>query len=82
MRFIDLCCGIGGFHQALRNMNMECVLACDIDPECRHNYEINYGIVPEKDIKDIIIKNIPSFDILCSGFPCQPFSKVLNSIIA
>ena len=75
MKFIDLCCGIGGFHQALRNMNMECVLASDIDKECRDNYKKNYKITPKGDLTKIEIKDIPNFDILCAGFPCQPFSK-------
>jgi DNA (cytosine-5)-methyltransferase 1 len=74
-KFIDLFCGIGGFHQALKNINGECVFACDIDNNCRNIYEQNYGLKPEGDITKINIKNIPSFDILCAGFPCQPFSK-------
>ena len=73
--FIDLCCGIGGFHQALKNMGMTCVFACDIDKDCRDNYELNYNITPEKDINDIDIPSIPAFDVLCAGFPCQSFSK-------
>jgi DNA (cytosine-5)-methyltransferase 1 len=73
--FIDLCSGIGGFHQALSNMGMKCVLASDIDKECRNNYELNYKIKPKGDLTKIDIKTIPSFDVLCAGFPCQPFSK-------
>jgi DNA (cytosine-5)-methyltransferase 1 len=75
MKFIDLFCGIGGFHQALTNIGCKCVFACDIDDKCRETYYKNYGIQPEKDINDINIKKIPKFDILCAGFPCQPFSK-------
>jgi DNA (cytosine-5)-methyltransferase 1 len=75
LKFIDLCCGIGGFHQALSNMNMECVLASDIDENCRDNYEMNYKIKPHGDLTKIDIDTIPKFDILCAGFPCQPFSK-------
>ncbi len=75
IKFIDLCCGIGGFHQALTNINMECVLASDIDEECRKNYELNYKIKPFGDLRNIDIKLIPNFDVLCAGFPCQPFSK-------
>ena len=77
MKFIDLCCGIGGFHQALKNLNMglECVLASDINKECRYNYEMNYKIKPKGDLREIDIKTIPKFNILCAGFPCQPFSK-------
>ena len=75
MKFIDLCCGIGGFHQALRNIGFECVMASDIDEKCRQNYEENYNIAPEGDFTKIEAENIPSFNILCAGFPCQPFSK-------
>lgn len=75
MNFIDLCCGIGGFHQALRRMNMTCVFACDIDKHCREVYELNYGLKPKGDITTLDITSIPKFDVLCAGFPCQPFSK-------
>jgi len=75
MKFIDLCCGIGGFHQALNNIGMKCVLACDINKECRENYELNYKIKPSGDLTEIDIATIPNFDVLCAGFPCQPFSK-------
>lgn len=44
MKFIDLCCGIGGFHQGLSNLGMKCVLASDIDKNCREDYELNYKI--------------------------------------
>ena len=75
-KFIDLFCGIGGFHQALvRNMNFECVMACDIDEKCRDIYFQNYGILPEKDIKNINEKDVPDCDILTAGFPCQTFSN-------
>jgi DNA (cytosine-5)-methyltransferase 1 len=75
LKFIDLFCGIGGFHQALKNINGECVFACDIDKTCRAVYEENYHIKPESDITAIDIDTIPPFDVLCAGFPCQPFSK-------
>ena len=75
LKFIDLFCGIGGFHQALKNINGECVFACDIDEKCRAVYEENYHITPESDITTINIEAIPPFDVLCAGFPCQPFSK-------
>ena len=74
MRFIDLFCGIGGFHIALSNMGGKCVFACDIDEECRKTYEQNFGIKLEGDIKKIDINSIPDHEILCAGFPCQPFS--------
>lgn len=75
LKFIDLCCGIGGFHQALSNMGMKCVLASDIDEACRKNYELNYKLKPEGDLTKLDVKKIPGFDVLCAGFPCQPFSK-------
>ncbi len=75
LRFIDLFCGIGGFHQALKNIGGTCVFASDIDTYCRKTYETNYGIKPEGDITKVDITTIPEFDILCGGFPCQPFSK-------
>lgn len=75
LKFIDLFCGIGGFHQALNKLNCECVFASDIDVKCRDVYKLNYNLTPEGDITKIDIKTIPNFDILCGGFPCQPFSK-------
>tara|TARA_X000000368_G_C23036276_1_gene714720 strand:+ start:204 stop:1388 length:1185 start_codon:yes stop_codon:yes gene_type:complete len=75
LKYIDLCCGIGGFHQALSNIGMRCVLASDIDEACRKNYELNYKLKPEGDLTKIDVEKIPGFDILCAGFPCQPFSK-------
>lgn len=75
LTFIDLFCGVGGFHQALTDLGCKCVLACDIDKKCCEVYEDNYGIKPIKDIKDIDEKNMVNFDILCGGFPCQPFSN-------
>lgn len=73
--FIDLFCGIGGFHEALTQLGGSCVLASDIDEKCKKIYEKNYKINPQGDIKDIDIPSIPNFDVLCAGFPCQPFSK-------
>jgi len=75
MKFIDLFCGIGGFHQALSKLNFNCVFASDIDEKCRNSYKLNYNLIPEGDITKVDIKTIPKFDILCGGFPCQPFSK-------
>lgn len=76
LRFIDLFCGIGGFHQALlKRGGTECVLACDIDKNCRQVYQQNYGLEPLSDIKKVDVNQIPDFDILCAGFPCQPFSN-------
>lgn len=75
LKFIDLFCGIGGFHQALHQMGAKCVLACDIDKDCRTVYQDNYGIEPVENVKTIDPLTIPDFDILCGGFPCQAFSN-------
>ena len=75
LKFIDLFCGIGGFHQAMTKFNYKCVFSCDIDDKCIQTYKDNYGITPFKDITKIEVNQIPQFDILCAGFPCQPFSK-------
>ena len=73
--FIDLFCGIGGFHQALRKRGGKCVLACDIDEACRDNYYENYKVKPEKNIRQIKEGDVPDHDILTAGFPCQTFSN-------
>lgn len=74
-KYIDLFCGIGGFHQALSDLGGECVYACDIDRNCREVYYENYGIMPDNDITKVDPKDIPDYDMLCAGFPCQAFSK-------
>lgn len=74
-KFIDLFCGIGGFHQAMASLGGECVFASDIDADCRKTYEANYGIKPAGDITKIHAGEIPPHDVLCAGFPCQAFSK-------
>ena len=75
LKYIDLFCGIGGFHQALNKLGAECVLACDIDKDCRIVYKDNYGLEPVANVKNIDEKTMPDFDILCAGFPCQAFSN-------
>lgn len=72
--FIDLFSGIGGFRIALEKYGLSCVFSCDIDPSVREVYKLNFGETPFGDISSISEKNIPSHDILCAGFPCQPFS--------
>lgn len=79
-KFIDLFCGIGGFHQAMKFLGGECVFASDIDEDCRKTYEMNYGITPVGDITKIEAADIPPHDVLCGGFPCQAFSKAGNRL--
>lgn len=75
LKFIDLFAGLGGFHLALKRLGHECVFACEKDEQLRSLYQKNFGIEPEGDIKHVKIENIRDHDILCAGFPCQPFSK-------
>ena len=78
MRFVDLFCGIGGFHAALSRLGHECVFATDIDADAAAVYEMNYGrpggYPVNTDIRSVI-DDIPPMDIICAGFPCQAFSK-------
>jgi DNA (cytosine-5)-methyltransferase 1 len=74
LKFIDLFSGVGGFHLALKSLGAECVLACDIDQKCRETYKENFGLEPHPDITELKTEDIPAFDILCGGFPCQAFS--------
>lgn len=77
-RFIDLFAGIGGFHIAMERLGGRCVFACDIDPDCREIYERNFGLRPHGDIREHTqgdLATFPDHDVLCAGFPCQPFSK-------
>ena len=72
--FIDLFCGIGGFRQALESVGGTCVFSSDKNKRARETYQANYGEVPAGDITKIEAKDIPPFDILCGGFPCQSYS--------
>lgn len=83
-KFIDLFAGIGGFHLAFHNLGAECVFASEWDTEARKTYEANFlHLNPELfrsgnfvgDITQVSKTDIPDFDILTGGFPCQPFSQ-------
>lgn len=76
MKFIDLFAGLGGFHLALKDLGYQCVFACEIDDQLRSLYKENFEQEPKGDIRKVDIQNeIPEHDILCAGFPCQPFSQ-------
>jgi DNA (cytosine-5)-methyltransferase 1 len=75
MKFIDLFAGIGGFHIALEKLGHKCVFASEKRINLAELYEKNFQIEVNRDITKIDVSDIPSFDILCAGFPCQPFSK-------
>jgi DNA (cytosine-5)-methyltransferase 1 len=85
LKFIDLFAGIGGFHIALHNIGCECVFASEIDKFARITYENNLSKISPNlfinknfsgDIQKVNESEIPDFDILCAGFPCQPFSQI------
>lgn len=75
LRFIDLFAGLGGFHQALASRGAECVFASELNVNLADLYEKNFGVRPEGDIKKVDLNSIADHDVLCAGFPCQPFSK-------
>lgn len=74
--FIDLFAGIGGFRLAMQQLGGTCLFSSEWDKFAQQTYYANYGEVPLGDITDERVKSqIPqNFDILCAGFPCQPFS--------
>jgi len=73
-RFIDLFCGIGGFRYAFEKAGAQCVFSSDWDKYSQITYEANFGHKPHGDIHSVAVADIPAHDILCGGFPCQPFS--------
>lgn len=82
--FIDLFAGIGGFHLAFHDAGAECVFVSEWNEHARKTYETNFKKLSPKvfkenyfvgDITKVNPKDIPDFDIICGGFPCQPFSQ-------
>ena len=77
-RFVDLFAGIGGFHQAMRYLGGECVMAAEINQECKKTYKLNFETVEKEirgDVNGIDPKSIAPFDVLCAGFPCQNYPE-------
>lgn len=74
-RFIDLFAGIGGIRIPFQELGGKCVFSSEWDKFAQKTYRINYGEQPAGDITQIDCKDIPDFDILLGGFPCQPFSQ-------
>lgn len=72
--FVDLFAGIGGFRLAMQEVGGKCVFSSEWDPYAKKTYEANFGEVPFGDIRKIAEMDVPNHDILCAGFPCQPFS--------
>ena len=79
MKLIDLYAGIGGFRLALENLGGECVLSAERDKKCRETYSLNFTIDHPyaDDVAELATtpQNVPEFDFLTAGFPCQPFSS-------
>ena len=84
IKFIDLFAGIGGFHLAFDSLGAKCVFASEIDSAARKTYEANFiktspQVFANENFNDNILNinhnTMPDFDILCAGFPCQPFSQ-------
>ncbi len=73
-RFIDLFAGIGGFRLAMEKAGFDCVFSSEWDRFAAQTYEANFSDFPAGDITKIQSSEIPAYDILCAGFPCQPFS--------
>lgn len=75
--FLDLFAGIGGFRLALERLGWRCVGFSEVDKWCVRTYKENFDTSDEVelgDIRRVDIMDIPDFDVLCAGFPCQPFS--------
>ena len=75
-RFIDLFAGIGGFRIAMEAAGGQCVFTSEIDRWCQETYRANFDTNHplRGDIRDVHEDEIPDFDVLVAGFPCQPFS--------
>ncbi len=81
MRFIDLFAGIGGVKIAFENAGYQCVFSSDLDRNAKITFDLNFHKPTEthtqmvlKNIQEVSTNEIPEFDVLCGGFPCQPFS--------
>lgn len=75
-RFIDLFAGIGGIRLGFESVGGHCVFSSEFDEDACKTYEANFGEHPSGDITKIEAKDIPDFDVLLGGFPCQAFSII------
>lgn len=75
-RFIDLFAGIGGIRLGFEHVGGHCVFSSEFDEDACKTYQANFGEHPSGDITKIDAKDIPDFDILLAGFPCQAFSII------
>jgi DNA (cytosine-5)-methyltransferase 1 len=78
IRYAEFCTGIGGFQIGIEKSTLkaELIYCNELDDSCEKTYEANFGKkFDSKDIFNVDVKNLPEFDMICSGFPCQPFSQ-------
>ncbi|MDA1343129.1 MAG: DNA (cytosine-5-)-methyltransferase [Proteobacteria bacterium] len=73
-KFIDLFAGIGGFRLAMQSVGGQCVFSSEWNKDAQITYFENFGDLPIGDIRDISENDAPDHDVLCAGFPCQPFN--------
>jgi len=76
LKFIDLFAGIGGIRLGFQGAGCRCVFTSEWDKHSQKTYFANFGDMPKGDITKIAARDIPKFDILTAGFPCQPFSSI------
>lgn len=74
--FIDLFAGIGGTRLGFESAGGKCVYTSEWDVHAQKTYQANFGELPDGDITKVSIENVPNFDVLLAGFPCQPFSSI------
>jgi DNA (cytosine-5)-methyltransferase 1 len=72
--FIDLFAGIGGFRIPMQEIGGKCVFSSEFNYHAQRAYELNFGEVPFGDITKLNLNVVPKHNVLCAGFPCQPFS--------
>lgn len=74
--FIDLFAGIGGMRLGFESAGGKCVFSSEWDASCQKTYQANFGVLPDGDITQIEVEEIPPCDVILAGFPCQPFSSI------
>ena len=75
LKFIDLFAGIGGIRIGFERAGFQCVYSNEYDNSAAATYRANFdNDIDTRDIRDVLVEEIPAHDVLCAGFPCQPFS--------